>query len=226
VSNGTSVPEVIAISNSTENMNFIPAHRGFIIDTNNIMHIAYAVSTEGGESSYDSIVYARSTNGGQTWNKQSLSSTTTNTLDYEPRIIMNSTGSMIIVYSERTAGNVYYRISNDKGLTWTTEQRAFSSSTISFVNPIGDNGSIGNSYSNVNNTIRFAAVIDSANVKYGEFIMEAAMPTILSSLVKNANNDIANSIVKPINNNSFINFTFFNSTCESWCYFFSIFIKE
>jgi hypothetical protein len=89
-------------------------------DASGHLHVAWEEDTSGGMEIY----YRRSTDGGATWKpRQRLTWNTGHS--GTPALYVESSGNIHLVWIDDTPGNieVYYRMSSDKGVTWTTPKR-------------------------------------------------------------------------------------------------------
>jgi hypothetical protein len=90
------------------------------IDPSVYLHVVWMDDTPGNYEIYDK----RSTNGGAVWMAgQRLTSNSGTSVGQ--RIVADSSGGLHVVWSDNTPGNeeIYYRMSADGGVTWTTSQR-------------------------------------------------------------------------------------------------------
>jgi BNR repeat-like domain len=97
------------------------SHRPQIVaDSLGHLHVVWNEETAGGWEIY----YKKSTNGGDSWlpNKRL---TWTGGASSHPRIAVESSGHLHVVWHEETAGNaeIYYKKSTDNGDTWTANKR-------------------------------------------------------------------------------------------------------
>jgi len=90
------------------------------IDSNDTIHVVWDDDTPG---NYD-ICYRSSTDGGSTWSKVKRLTQTTGSSEY-PAIAIDSNDTIHVVWQDNSSGNyeIYYRESEDGGVTWNAVQK-------------------------------------------------------------------------------------------------------